>query len=543
VVFDYAPSIAAGVSFVVGAAALVAATSARLRPIPGFDLIEHLIDEAPEFTASVVGVALMALAVGLRRRLDTAWAASSVLLAFLAFYAVVRHEHYVGAAACGLACIGLLASRSAFFRHAGAASLAPSRSWYLAAAAVFVAAAIGGLLWAAERPGFARAPWWALITGPHLGRPGRALLIAALAVAAPTIWRLLLSPAKPHPPPPDADEVARAAAIIASADAPRPEAALAMLGDKAFLFTPQDGAFMMYARSGGSQIAMGGPVGKRGAWREALAAFRDEAERTSSRAVIYAAPAELLPDLLDLGFKVEKVGENAVVDLKQFSLAGRKRQDVRTARRRFVEREQASFEIDLPPHDAHRLAAVAPISEAWLKAQRGSEKGFSLGRFDPAFLQHGPLAIVRAHGKAIAFATLWVTHDRSWASVDLMRHDPAGTPSGVMDFLFAELLLWAQDEGYAQFDLGMAPLSGLAEERHAPLFARFGRFVFERAGPFYNFEGLRRFKEKFATSWEPRYLAAPGGSWSMPLVLAEVAILTSRDSAARLRKLAESDPS
>jgi lysylphosphatidylglycerol synthetase-like protein (DUF2156 family) len=236
-----------------------------------------------------------------------------------------------------------------------------------------------------------------------------------------------------------------------------------------------------------------------------------------------------LPDLLDLGFRVEKIGENAIVDLKTFSLSGAKRQDLRTARRRFVAQEGAGFEVALPPHDAAFLAALKPVSDAWLDRQAGGEKSFSLGRFDEAFIGREPIAVVRAHGRVLAFATLWATHDKSWVSVDLMRHMPDG-PRGVMDFLFAELLLWAQGEGYLRFDLGMAPLSGLAEERYAPLFARFGRFVFERAGAFYNFEGLRKYKEKFAASWEPRYLAAPG-AWSMPIVLAEAALLTAGGAA------------
>ena len=50
---------------------------------------------------------------------------------------------------------------------------------------------------------------------------------------------------------------------------------------------------------------------------------------------------------------------------------------------------------------------------------------------------------------------------------------------------------------------------------------------FGQGGAFYNFEGLRKFKEKFAPDWEPRYLAAPG-AWSMPIVLAEIAVLSSR---------------
>jgi lysylphosphatidylglycerol synthetase-like protein (DUF2156 family) len=73
----------------------------------------------------------------------------------------------------------------------------------------------------------------------------------------------------------------------------------------------------------------------------------------------------------------------------------------------------------------------------------------------------------------------------------------------------------------------MAPLSGLAEERHAPAFARLGRLVYERGAAFYDFQGLRAFKEKFDPEWEPRYLAAPG-AWSLPIVLAEAALLTAR---------------
>ncbi|MGE3303277.1 MAG: phosphatidylglycerol lysyltransferase domain-containing protein [Hyphomonadaceae bacterium] len=541
-VFDRAPAAFSVAAFLVGAAALAAAAAPAIAPLPGFDLVEHFIDEAPEFSASVAGVVLMALAIGLRRRLDTAWAAAIALLVFLAGYAVVRHEHYPAAIACGVAAAGLAASRRAFFRHARFVALAPTRGWYVAAAVALMAAVVGGLLWASERPGFVEAPWWALLTDPRIGRPGRALALAASLIGAFSVWTLFFAPHRRAPPPPQPGDLARAAAIAAHAEAPRPEAALAFLKDKSFLFV-RDDAFIMYARSGGSLIAMGGPVGKRAAWREALTAFRAEAERASMRPVIYGAPPDLLPDLLDLGFKVEKVGENAIVDLKTFTIAGPKRQTLRNARRKFVEREAATFTVETPPHEAAILAALQPISDAWLAAQSGGEKGFSLGRFDPDYVARGPIAVVRAHGAVTAFATLWTTPDGKWASVDLMRHSPEA-PRAVMDFLFAELLLWAQAEKYEFFDMGMAPLSGLAEERYAPLFARIGRFVFERAGAFYNFEGLRKYKEKFTAVWEPRYLAAPG-AWSMPIVLAEAALLTAGGAAAMLgqgRKLSADRP-
>jgi lysylphosphatidylglycerol synthetase-like protein (DUF2156 family) len=106
-----------------------------------------------------------------------------------------------------------------------------------------------------------------------------------------------------------------------------------------------------------------------------------------------------------------------------------------------------------------------------------------------------------------------------------MRFDPERSANGLMDFLFTEILLWSQARGMRTFDLGMAPLAGLAADQYASLFARIGRLVHQYGEQFYGFQGLRTFKDKFGPRWEPRYLAAPG-SWTLPIVLAEVAMLT-----------------
>jgi phosphatidylglycerol lysyltransferase len=95
-----------------------------------------------------------------------------------------------------------------------------------------------------------------------------------------------------------------------------------------------------------------------------------------------------------------------------------------------------------------------------------------------------------------------------------------------MDFLFAKLLLRLQGEGYQRFGLGMAPLSGMAEHALAPRWHRVGRLLFTHGENFYNFQGLRAFKEKFAPEWEARYLVAPGGITPL-FVLADVAALIS----------------
>jgi phosphatidylglycerol lysyltransferase len=72
----------------------------------------------------------------------------------------------------------------------------------------------------------------------------------------------------------------------------------------------------------------------------------------------------------------------------------------------------------------------------------------------------------------------------------------------------------------------MAPLSGMATHELAPRWHRFGKLLFDRGERFYNFRGLRNFKEKFEPVWEPRYLAAPGGAAPV-LALSDIAALIS----------------
>ncbi|MEJ0060310.1 MAG: hypothetical protein WDM79_12335 [Terricaulis sp.] len=138
----------------------------------GLDLFERLTEEMPELSASVGGVALMALATGLSRRLDAAWAATVALLAATAAYAFFRHEHILGASAAALIALTLGLARPAFYRHSRLTELLPERGLAIAISAALGVGIVAGLLWAGGRPGFAAAPWWALLTDPHLGRPG-----------------------------------------------------------------------------------------------------------------------------------------------------------------------------------------------------------------------------------------------------------------------------------------------------------------------------------------------------------------------------------
>ncbi len=110
-------------------------------------------------------------------------------------------------------------------------------------------------------------------------------------------------------------------------------------------------------------------------------------------------------------------------------------------------------------------------------------------------------------------------------SGDLMRHD-IEAPNGVMDYLFVELMLWGKSKGYRWFNLGMAPLSGLGGQGPPAFWNHLGTLVFRHGEHFYNFQGLREYKQKFNPVWEPKYLASPGGL-AVPRILLNIASLIS----------------
>ncbi|UCE54285.1 MAG: DUF2156 domain-containing protein [Desulfobacterales bacterium] len=124
-----------------------------------------------------------------------------------------------------------------------------------------------------------------------------------------------------------------------------------------------------------------------------------------------------------------------------------------------------------------------------------------------------------------AFANLWTGAQLDELSLDLMRYLPQA-PDGVMEYLFIRLMLWGKARGYRWFNLGMSPVSGLENRALAPLWNRLSAFVFRYGEHFYNFQGLRQYKEKFDPQWRPRYLASPGGL-ALPQIFANLATFIS----------------
>lgn len=269
---------------------------------------------------------------------------------------------------------------------------------------------------------------------------------------------------------------------------------------------------------------MGDPIGSADEWRELLWQFRERCDRFDGWTVFYEVGTKNLPLYLELGLTLVKIGEEGLVDLKGFSLEGNERKGFRHTLNKF-EKEDYTFEVVSVEKVPSVLAEMKEVSDLWLKEKNTREKRFSLGFFNEAYLKQLPVALVRKEQKIFAFANLWQSAGKAELSIDLMRHLPEA-PHGIMDYLLVHLMLWGKNEGYRWFCLGMAPLSGMEASTLAPLWNRIGAFLFRHGEHFYNFQGLRQYKEKFDPQWEPRYLVSPGGR-ALPIILTHIAALIS----------------
>jgi phosphatidylglycerol lysyltransferase len=133
---------------------------------------------------------------------------------------------------------------------------------------------------------------------------------------------------------------------------------------------------------------------------------------------------------------------------------------------------------------------------------------------------------VRQEQRIIAFASIIDDFGRNIDySIDLMRHLPTA-PQGTMDYLFVKLILHAQADGYRWFDLGMAPLSGVGASPWSHREERLLRLVYRFGDRFYNYAGLRHYKEKYRPEWRGMYLAYPAEHALAPVLFDVTTLIT-----------------
>jgi phosphatidylglycerol lysyltransferase len=274
--------------------------------------------------------------------------------------------------------------------------------------------------------------------------------------------------------------------------------------DKSYLFSPSNRSFLAYRVAANFAIVLADPVGPAEEIPSLVRRFAAGCEENDWRLAFHQTLPDFLPIYRELGFKKLKIGDEAVVDLREFSLEGKR---MKHLRHYLNQMERAGMKVSFhePPIDDEILDQVGEVSGDWLKIPGRRERGFTMGTFSEAYIRSTPLAAAEdAGGRVQAFMNVVPSYAPGETTIDLMRHRQ-DAPDGVMDYLFIKLFERQKEKSFSRFNLGMAPMSGFQNGEEASAEERAVHFFIQRLNFLFSYTGLYQYKKKFATSWEPRY--------------------------------------
>lgn len=270
-------------------------------------------------------------------------------------------------------------------------------------------------------------------------------------------------------------------------------------------------AILAYHVQQGVALVVGDPIGKRRACQLMLSDFNDLCRLNDWLPGFIHVPEASLPLYEASGFQTQKIGEEAVVTIKDFLETTSHTKYFRQIRNKF-EKQGYSWELMQPPHKDAVIARVREVSDDWLQLPGRQERGFMMGYFSDDYMQQGNLLVARdAAGTIQAFINQIPTYQAEEANFDLLRHTKHAL-GNVNDYLLMAFIESAQSQGYQSVNLGLCPLSGLDKRtENKSVIDSAMRFVYANGDRFYSFSGLHRFKSKYEPIWRNRYIAYRGG--------------------------------
>ena len=495
----------------------------RLQPATWFGL-------PPEATLvgtaviATLGVGLMMLATGLRRRKRRAWQLAVTACVLLVVSHVVGRHAVVPTVITLLLLVGLLLTRREFTAQ-------PDPVGRLAAVRVVVQMLGGGFVTVAlllfVRP--------SLLAGhPGVGDKLAQAALSLIGVSGPVEFRalwfddltaavgltfgiaalllggyFLLRSAEPRPAltGEDAEGIRSLLARHGRADS---LGYFALRRDKAVVFSPTGKAAVGYRVVAGVALASGDPLGDLEAWPGAIAAFLDVCRRYGwVPAVLGCSESGARVWAREGGLDALELGDEAVVDVATFSLQGR---SMRTVRQAVSRVRRAGYETTvrrLRDVDAEELAALRELVSHW----RGgpAERGFSMalsrvadGEADPEAV----LVVATAEGESRGLLQ-FVPWGDDGLSLDLMIRDPAVPDNGLNELLIADLLGACRGLGVDRVSLNFAVFRSALERGEkigAGPVARLWARLLRIASRWWQIDTLYRFNARFGPEWLPRFL-------------------------------------
>jgi len=312
---------------------------------------------------------------------------------------------------------------------------------------------------------------------------------------------------RPHPHGAETDE-ARIRSLLVAGSGGRLSWMTTWPGNH-YWFAPTGGA-VAYRVVNGVAVTTGDPLGPVATHPQTALDFATYCTDRGWTPAFYSVTDALRGHLTDAGWSSLQVAEETIVRPAGWSTEGKKMQDIRTsinrATKEGVRAEWQSYS-ELPPSITRQ---IRQLSELWVAEKDLPEMGFTLGGLDELIDPDVRLMIAVDADGTVQGVTSWLpTFEEGrvvgW-TLDFMRRAP-DSMNGLMEFLIAQAILRARDEGISFVSLSGAPLArnedaGGADDRSPGILA----FLSRTLEPVYGFRSLLRFKMKFRPEFESLHL-------------------------------------
>jgi phosphatidylglycerol lysyltransferase len=305
--------------------------------------------------------------------------------------------------------------------------------------------------------------------------------------------------------------------------------------DKHYFFSPDKDSFVAYVVVGRDALVLGGPSGVSKNFKRLLQEFTAFSERSGWAAAYINISEDLKPYIDTKVYRRLFIGNEAVLDTALFAAQTCRSKHFRYIKNRAV-RDGLDFEYWTQPLEPAQVAELRKISNAWLSQGSRREYSFALGYFDDEYIASCDAAILRHDGRVIAYANILPGFNPRVGSIDHMRHGADIPPTG-MHFLLMQLILHLHQTGVQEFNLGLAPLSGIESRTMTSVPERLLGALKKLGGNYYSFGGLEQFKNKFEPAWQPRYIYYQGSPARLVRLAGSLSQAAGVPVAGRVRRL------
>jgi phosphatidylglycerol lysyltransferase len=284
--------------------------------------------------------------------------------------------------------------------------------------------------------------------------------------------------------------------------------------DKQFFFDETGQSGLAFHVSRGIAICLGDPVGQPKAFKKLMRDFNNLCFGNDWLPAMVHIENKHRKIYEKYGFSLQKLGQEAVVEIDHFNKEVVKGKYFRQIRNKFIKRDY-TYELLEPPHHDAVVERLKNISDEWLSQGNRAERGFVMGYFTPEYIQQCPVMVVRDAANTIqAFVNVIpASFEKDEATYDMLRQTNKSL-GNINDFLLIGLIEHLQTIGFKYINLGLCPLVGLDEDYNAEqnrLINTFLSFAYANGDRFYSFQGLYKFKAKYEPHWRDRYVAYQGG--------------------------------